>query len=151
MTLKPIRRTSLAIALTAMLVMPATALGAYRAGSYGGKTTQRGGKISFKVSRANVSAFRVTASWRCSDGERFTNNATIRPTMRISRRGGFGGRHKNRRYPDAGAARVKGLVSGRRARGYFTATLRFNGDTPHAKGSVLCTTGPIRWSARRRR
>ena len=146
MAVKPITRTSLAV-VVALLVFPSTGLAA----SYGGKTSQRGGKVAFKTARGEVSSFRVTASWRCSDGERFKNTATIRPSMRISRRGTFGGRHKNRRYPGAGAARVRGRVAGRRARGTFTASLRFTGDTPDPKGTALCTTGRIRWSARRRR
>jgi hypothetical protein len=148
--LKPTVKLALALAAAALLVVPASALGVHRPGSYKGKTSQRGGKVSFRAGKASVRSFRVTASWRCSDGERFTNTATINPSMRISRRGRFGGRHKNRRYPDAGAARVRGRVVGRRARGSFTATLRFSGDKPDPKGTARCSTGRIRWSARRR-
>ncbi len=142
--LKAITTSSLAVAL-ALLILPGSALAA----SYSGKTSQRGGKVAFKTSRGKVSSFRAKVSWRCSDGERFTNTATIRPAMRV-RRGRFGGRHKNQRYPDAGAARVRGRVVRRRARGIFTATLRFTGDNPDPKGTVLCTTNRVRWSARRR-
>ena len=141
-----VKLTPALVAVALLLALPAGALGA----SYKGTTNQRGGKVAFKTSSTSVSAFRVTASWRCSDGERFTNTATIRPVMRISRRGRFGGRHKNRRYPSAGAARVSGRIAGRRARGGFTATLRFRGKTPDPKGTALCSTGRIRWSARRR-
>ena len=147
MPLKPITESSLAIALAALLVVPASA----GAASYSGKTSQRGGKVAFNAGREKVAKFRITASWRCSDGERFKNKATIRPAMRISRRGRFAGRHKNRNYPNAGAARLSGRVSGRRVRGAFSAILRFTGDTPDPKGTVLCSTGKIRWSARRRR
>ena len=143
--MKSITKSSLAVAV-ALLLLPGSAL----AESYSGKTSQRGGKVAFKTSRGKVSSFRATVSWRCREGERFTNTATIRPSMRVSRRGRFGGRHKNRRHPDAGAARVRGRLSGRRARGSFTATLRFTGDNPDPKGTALCSTGRVRWSARRR-
>ena len=146
MVLNAITKSSLAVVL-ALLVLPGSALAA----SYSGKTSQRGGKVAFKTAGGKVSSFRVKVSWRCSDGERFQNTATISPSMRISRRGTFRGRHKNRRYPDAGAAQVRGRVAGRRARGTFTVALRFSGDTPDPKGTALCSTGRIKWSARRRR
>ena len=150
MAVKQTKKFALALTLGALLLVPASALGVHRPGSYKGKTSQRGGEVSFRAGKASVRSFRVTASWRCSDGERFTNTATIRPSMRISRRGRFGGRHENRRHPDAGAARVRGRVVGRRARGSFAATLRFSGEKPDPKGTALCSTGRITWSASRK-
>jgi len=145
------RRQAIAVAAAigvAVSLAPSGASGAAK--TLRGKTSQ-GTRVSLGPAGAGGRKFTYQARLRCSDGTTFTDNP-FWDLVRIRR-----GRFRVRFLSDRGATKtiVSGTVRGKRASGRllinerYSATANAQGFTPlDPHGTVLCSSGSIRWSAR---
>jgi hypothetical protein len=135
-----------AVALVAALAIAAPAAAAFKRGSYTG-TTDQGLAVSFKAGKKYIRAFEVKEQGACSDGR--VSRGTQGPfKMRIKRHGKFG--EVGTSPTGATRTRVTGKLKGQTASGTLRVTSRFNDlGQPDPKGSIICKTGTVHWTATR--
>ena len=143
-------RRRLAAIVAALLVLAAPALAAtFTPGKYGGKTKQ-GKKISFKANAETneITSLKFKERGKCNNGDR-SRGAQGPLSTDIADSGKF---HITG-TSTSGATKLtfNGKISGSKAHGSFTVKSRFNSaGNPDPNGSVKCTTGKVKWSAKKR-
>jgi hypothetical protein len=152
------RFSALAMVLIAAALPAGEALGAFAGGTYRGETSASE-PITLKLAKGKrkLSDLRVTVTFTCSDGDSFTLNYRLAGYRILTNRVRSTGRLEVRTElsgPDgvSGRAIVRGRLKGRRGSGTVDFQARFDPDgTPNpVSGTVTCTGGALRWTARRR-
>jgi hypothetical protein len=149
------RRLPLLVLLAAVLALSGAMLasGASRSssGRFAGKTSQ-GKKLSLKFAKKGVK-FSIPWSANCHDGgQAFTGTTANSRSLRMRRKGSFSYRGSfvdkaADGQPVRYAVTVKGKLRGKRARGSWSLAVA----GPYAEGgNYSCSTGTVKWSAKRR-
>jgi hypothetical protein len=142
-------RRRFAAVTAALLALAAPALAAnFKSGSYGGKTKQ-GKRISFKASLDNAEITKMKFSERgtCNNGDK--SKGTQGPlTATVNDNGKF--HIKGTSTSGATKLSLNGTISGGKAHGSFTIKSTFNSaGKADPNGSVKCTTGKVKWHAKK--
>lgn len=144
------------LALVPALLVPAAALAAFSSGSYTGKTTGHLA-VSFKVSQpprsqlGKLSRLKIVVMFNCTDRDRFQTTLQAFPVQNIVKPRGVG-RYNATFTGSRGASRYvnRGSILNKKATGTFTGRRLYNTeDQLDPSGTVVCTTGTLRYTARR--
>ena len=122
---------------------------AYESGTYSGKTKVQRLAISFKATQSRLSKLKVRVKFSCTDGEVFETPLTDFQFQRI-----VSGRYDAtyRGSSKASTYRHRGRILTRTATGTFTGTRRYNeNDELDPNGTIVCRTGTIRYSIKKKR
>ncbi|MEA2389084.1 MAG: hypothetical protein QOG41_1857 [Thermoleophilaceae bacterium] len=152
--MKKISRLALVVAIVLALAAPAIAA-SFATGKYSGTTAQvnkRTGKhrkISFHAdsTAAQITNLKFVETGKCSDGGR-SSGTQKGLHADVDANGDFQISAKS----TSGATKLKlsGHIGGSKAKGTFSVKSRFNKDTnnPDPDGSIKCSTGTVKWSAK---
>ena len=142
------KRLVAALALAAVLAGATAAQAAFQSGAYSGKTKVQRLAISFRATQTRLSHLKIRVKFSCTDGEVFQTLLPPFPFQLIVR-GHYDATYRG--SSKASTYRHRGTISGRTATGTFTGTRRYNeNDQLDPAGTIVCRTGTIRYSIRKR-
>jgi hypothetical protein len=122
---------------------------AFKAGSYTGET-QREKPVRFTASKSEVTKFRIKVQYGCTDFDTFWTREKGFPAVKIGDDGRFSARFTN--AEGSYTSKFKGTLTGRRAKGNFSAKRTYNADGElDPKGNVTCYVRKTKWTAKNRR
>jgi hypothetical protein len=136
------------MALAGALLVATAAHAAYESGTYSGKTKVQKLAIKFKATQTRLSKLAITVQFTCTDGEVFQKFLTDFDFQRI-----VNGHYDATYRGDSKAStyRHRGTITGRTATGTFRGSRRYNeNDQLDPKGTIVCRTGLIRYTIRKR-
>jgi hypothetical protein len=135
------------LAVAAVLGAIATAQ-AFKAGSYAG-ATQSERAVSFSASKTEVTAFKIKVQYACTDFDTFWTREKGFPALKVGEEGRFAARFTN--ADGSFTSKVKGMLTGRTARGSFLAERTYNGRGKlDPDGRVSCYVHKTKWTAERK-
>ncbi len=145
------KRTLTISLLSLALLVPATAFAAFRSGNYAGNTNDNR-PVSFKATQSKLSKLSIRLRFKCTDGDKFETVLKGFPAQNIVRNRAGVGRYNATFTGSSGASRYvhRGGIRNKRATGTFTARRTYNfEDQLDSQGTVVCTSGTLRYIARR--
>jgi hypothetical protein len=148
------KRLLVLMTLAFLLLAVGVATAAYTSGTYSGRT-QYSGPVSFKATQSRLTRFEIGVVFNCTDGDRFQTRLNGFPGQNISSgnyNASFTGSSGASRYTHRG--RISRVRVGRRlvnrAVGTFTGRRTYDtDDNLDPNGTVVCTTGTVRYTIRR--
>jgi hypothetical protein len=146
-------RLAILTVLVLALAGPAYALTSFTTGKYAGKTAQtksngKHRKISFHADfdASQVTNLKFVETGKCNDGGH-SSGSQKGLHADVDANGNF----KIVAKSSSGATKLKlnGSLSGTKASGTFSIKSRFNkSNNPDPNGSIKCSTGTVKWSAK---